>query len=183
MFVLLMEWATSNLLLVVLGGILSAFGITAGVRAVHKARKRRSAGYVKDIERSRAAKKDTVRARQKAKRKTQPLGVVVRKRASDDPRLVRKVVRKIKTARMNSKAQAPDRPSVLQLASTRITDAAGPVLSGKPRTGKTREQDQTFKHVCNAVNESDGLGCRNLQHPVGSGACWIPSHQMQVRDQ
>lgn len=181
MFVLLFEWAGSHLLLVIAGGVLSLFGITAGVRAVRKARKRRSAGYVKDIERSRAVKKDTVRARQKAKRKEQPLGVVVRKRASDDPRLIRKVVRKVRTARMNSKAQAPDRPSVLQLASTRITDAAGPVLGGKPRTGKT--SDQTFRHVCNAVNESDGLGCRNLQHPVGSGACWIPSHQMQVRDQ
>lgn len=179
MIALLFEWATSHLLLVIIGGVLSLFGIGAGVRAVRKARKRRSANYVKTIERSRSAKANTVRGRMKAKRQEQPLGVFVRKRASDDPRLVRKVVRKIKTARTNKQARTmDDKPK--ELLRTKIVSAA----ASATRT-KTEAKVADGPLLCKArINLGNGRECMNsstIEDGVHTGHCHIPDHIAQVR--
>lgn len=177
MFSLLVEWAISHLALTIISGVLALLGITAGVRAVRKAKKRRSAAYVKDID-THFLNKNTVAKRRRANRRKQDLGLVVRKRADDDPRLVRKMVRKIKTSRTNKRAEQTVNRPPKELITTRIADKASAVTGGRPRTGKVAFE---FQQLCNAKNDTDKNGCRNPQTPPGSGACWIPSHQAQVR--
>lgn len=184
MITFLFGWMLEHLLLSGVIALLSGIGIAGGVRAVRRHQKKRDRERSAEIKRSRkvdatakATKPKTARQILREQRSKQPLGVVRRKRAPDDPRFVRRTLRRLKTRQTNKKAtDTIDRPK--ELLTTKIADKASVLTGGQPRSEK---RPMWFKYTCNATNDSNDMKCNNAQHPPGSGSCWIPSHQAQVR--
>lgn len=134
-----------------------------------------------EVNKSRTARGLTPRGKRRAQRKTQPLGLLVRKRAPDDPRTVRKAVDRVNLARANRKATHVDKPKA-QPVTQRILEAVNPTPQDIPNR-RTAEQVESTMTTCQAFTaEGDGTCHRPAKHDAQGNTlfhCGIPSHARQ----